>query len=687
MPGLQFRFLCDTTDPELHELLPAMRARGIALGSNRVRPFAANAVFSEYYMVRYHGDQRLVIATVLYLCATKPGYLLTKTHDSASNADYMWGTFAEKGTVKIPNPPLTSGQIDPHNPAHRVKLSSQNQVTSRDGNWASLYSGLARKFVQCVNASGHDNPLSYRFWTTHGIYKAEKNDGKRTREKFWLLEVGTGGVFAAPVKMRGCCSVWNSVSRYLPRSDEPQYQELFEGKLSLHWIFLRRQNSGVVRLLNSDQMESAMWSAPLSTHMGWAFNYSGSEAQSVQFKANDIINCWEIKRVKIQITGTFEEGPTHASHSVVEENPQFVNSTDNLIWYPHEYLTQYEQLYCYDLNTFHPPLAGTAPLDVIYGADDTEYVTRVTQFDPSGETTVEWVGECTGEWEFGSNPRMSSATEITKGPTYKGNILSTPSSSLTIEAGYRRDTLKTSSDAGRVWYLNGVNFEVGAGYYAEFIQIARATFTSDTSENIFRQKGAVVFDFFDREGVLSILKDDRDTTVMDGPHVSENVLSETESEGPLSTEVRSYYVGLLGGEGSEQTAVPLDPAAYVPADACDSYGPPPSPWQPDRVTIPAEVVSTPVLTYKLQAYIGGRFENGVAAEIEQSTVDKLMLPRDGIILPMIEDVSVYGMSSAKSAGGSGSSIVNIRTAEGQYYVGELPATPDGHTYAGYCGDI
>ena len=218
-------------------------------------------------------------------CKDRQGFLLYRDYAFAT-APYS--AYYVDGVVERIHPWDGTPSPDPTIPVtfrtvgYKVPDDLTNE-TFETRNTASRYSGLMRAVVGCYHSGGKDAPFSYSWAKTHGIVKFAMSIGDPA-DRYWIVEVSASGVYAAPIRYTGeCCGSWGVV-KYMPTADQlaenPSLAQ-YKTTLSLAWAFAGRPDSGVTQLLAASDMVTAYARSPFFGGHGWAFNYSGTEAQAV----------------------------------------------------------------------------------------------------------------------------------------------------------------------------------------------------------------------------------------------------------------------------------------------------------------------------------------------------------------------------------------------------------------------
>ena len=218
-------------------------------------------------------------------CTDRRGFMLVRDN-AFERAPYQ--AYYVDGVIERIQP--TEGELI--SPVPEVRRSKGYKIPGELSNndytrVASLYSGLIREAAGCYHGGGKNAPFSYTWACTHGIVKKTIADPE-PHDAYWLIEVHSGGVYAAPIKVTGkCCDSWG-VKQYMPTSaqvEENSNLRAYAEIVSLQWAYAGRPNSGVVQLLTHDDMAAVYASyGPWHDGCGWAFSYSGHEAANVVAK-------------------------------------------------------------------------------------------------------------------------------------------------------------------------------------------------------------------------------------------------------------------------------------------------------------------------------------------------------------------------------------------------------------------
>jgi hypothetical protein len=176
------------------------------------------------------------------------------------------------------------------------------------------YSGTMRKVVQMMLGLGYPVPFSYGFSKSHGIWLA--GDGTP-----WVIEIATRGVHAAPLPIANISAgtidafkTKQSAAGYdldfiptggnpIPTSDDALAEAVEAGT--------------VLQLAASSALAGFYALSAYFSDCGWAFSYSGGEAQNTAW-AMDVTNTW-VEGYRFKITFSETAGaPTVASITEAE---------------------------------------------------------------------------------------------------------------------------------------------------------------------------------------------------------------------------------------------------------------------------------------------------------------------------------------------------------------------------------
>lgn len=176
-------------------------------------------------------------------------------------------------------------------PDNSYKLARPGGYTPGGPLSGSVFSGQMREAVQCSISRGGKTPF-LPFWTrTHGIveYPRPRVIGgtvgeeaiNRAQRRFWIVEISADGVYAAATRnTRRCCDSW-----------APPGSAVQSGSLNLAADFSGNPNTRVQQLMTAAALGNLYTAhSPFGASFfnnqvwGWAFSYSGHEAQHVVYK-------------------------------------------------------------------------------------------------------------------------------------------------------------------------------------------------------------------------------------------------------------------------------------------------------------------------------------------------------------------------------------------------------------------
>jgi len=220
--------------------------------------------------------------------------------------------------IEAINPPEGFPRPDP-DPADRTKrvvvpvsFRGTNPLLHKHG---SRYTGQMRRVVQCQYSRGIESRFKYGWPTTHGILEypyprqigstAGEESIEFSKRRFWIVEISSAGVYAAPVTFGlKCMSCAAHLSDYAqPGSD-----------VDLAWAFVNKNESGkVLRLLDAAGIAQAYaYGSPWYAGMGWAFSWSGRAASNVVQRKRTLPDHYETRLIDLDFTVT----PTPTSCSI-----------------------------------------------------------------------------------------------------------------------------------------------------------------------------------------------------------------------------------------------------------------------------------------------------------------------------------------------------------------------------------
>jgi hypothetical protein len=237
-------------------------------------------------------------------CSEK-SFLLTKK----KNTSEYYALFTDGFKEQVE--PITGTPRPKPDSAQRTKYYKAPSQVLEQSITPSRFSGSMRKAVACYHATGKNAPFSYTWKKTHGLVKKGS--------AYWVVEVSKDGVYAVPVavdKNGKCCGsygVLKCIPTFKQITDNPELAQ-YKSEMSLHWAFTGRPNSGVTQLIDDTVMAEPYLHEPFYTGHGWAFSYSGHEAQSVTV-SEDPIFC---SRWKLVFSGFEARGVGTLSAQLIE---------------------------------------------------------------------------------------------------------------------------------------------------------------------------------------------------------------------------------------------------------------------------------------------------------------------------------------------------------------------------------
>lgn len=334
---------------------------------------------------------------------------------------------------------------------------------------SSLYSGQMREVVQCYYMGRDFNPFGYLNDKTHGIMENPERNPEEDPAPgdFYVIEISSQGVYAAPVKGGSrCCDSWD-VTDYLAGEGEPP---AYRSVLNLAWNALLRapeKRPTVYTLIPGSAMLPVYnLGEPFSPLAGWAFSRSGRQAQQVlqreEFNGFDFgttaENRYDCSRIKL----TFDvvDGIPTGSVAIVETGRKCTfHRPNNVLWVPSALQNgTYDGIYVH-LNEVN---GQDAPVHVFYTGEQ-ERVLRYSKFtsdiaaiDVGGAANVN--GDFVGINVSGVYFRCPLAGPLTYNTCYTYNRYTRSSYSLR-QSGFRLTGSTPPVDA----------IGVSTGSYNEFI--------------------------------------------------------------------------------------------------------------------------------------------------------------------------------------------------------------------------
>jgi hypothetical protein len=223
------------------------------------------------------------------------------------------------GTYKVLKrfyPRKSKKESDTYGPWGESKVLAKNWTRDDSGGHPNSllqktpgkFSGTMRMVVQLLIGQGQPVQYEYGFYACHGIYMA--SDGKP-----WVIEISRDrGVMA-----------WKMPIAKAYKEGETSGLTVAERELAEQFRFIPKhrdieeQRESAVTLLPPQEVAAFYTKAPFFGSCGWAFNYSGNEAQNT---------CWDmphddngyIRGYRYRITITENDGaPIQATLSLIED--------------------------------------------------------------------------------------------------------------------------------------------------------------------------------------------------------------------------------------------------------------------------------------------------------------------------------------------------------------------------------
>ena len=293
---------------------------------------------------------------------------------------------------------------------------------------ASVYTGQMREGAQCLHHRGSQSPFGFTHARTHGIVEyphprvvgateAEERTNAAAR-KTWLVEISSAGVYATRIRhSKQCCDSW--LPFWATRSEDGDYSFV---PLSTKYDALIAEDptqTRILRLLTGGAVSAAYsggWTfsqlplsvggSSLSDWTGWAFSYSGHEAQNVIFTKS---GAGRMTAHRFKITFSVAAGPpVSIAAAFSEEESEDILAPNNAS------LFKFRRPYQYDVATdtfaYRTAVEGTnnpttcdAPIYVFY-TGDTERVARCILGAESTVTSSSGSSPPTGYTLVGGGP-------------------------------------------------------------------------------------------------------------------------------------------------------------------------------------------------------------------------------------------------------------------------------------------
>jgi hypothetical protein len=177
----------------------------------------------------------------------------------------------------------------------------------------SKYTGEMRKVVQCMHGMGLVVPFEFQFNRCHGIYTA--SDGGK-----WVIEISDRGIHAARLKMRGGADALPGYENLAPTFDLGYLPSGNATTIPYTATALAAavEDGSVLQLLSAAGVADFYALSPFFSDCGWAFSYSGAEAQNTGW-AMDVTDTW-IESYRFKVVFTDVAGiPSVSSFTEVEQ--------------------------------------------------------------------------------------------------------------------------------------------------------------------------------------------------------------------------------------------------------------------------------------------------------------------------------------------------------------------------------
>jgi len=221
-------------------------------------------------------------------------------------APVFWAHYAD-GLIEAIDPASGFPRPEP-DPADRTKrvvipvsLRTRPNIFQKQ---ASRYSGQMRRVVQCLNSRGLESPFSYGWPKTHGIieYPYPRQQGstagdeatKFAQRRFWIIEISTAGVFAAPITFGlKCMTCATNLTEYKDGD-------------AINLASKYPANAKVLRVMDAAAIAPAYANgSPWYTGMGWAFSWSGRSASNVVQRIRSAPDHYETRLVDLGFSVAF----------------------------------------------------------------------------------------------------------------------------------------------------------------------------------------------------------------------------------------------------------------------------------------------------------------------------------------------------------------------------------------------
>lgn len=252
------------------------------------------------------------------------GFLLTRS--GPSSAPKYEALYVDGQTERI-DPP--EGLPRPtSDPAIRTKFQavpSSLRGSTPAAKLASMFTGLIRYAVQCEFIRGNESNFSHTWERTHGLFEfpqphrsgsdIARESVERSRRRYFIVEVSTNGVYAAPVTFGMTSHDAPTARAYLASPADVRARPDFEPHartLNLHWFWTQKQQGQpgrVQRLMSEQQIAPAYRSgSPWYPACGWAFSISGTKAANVVAKFDNTAGfpCYFTSHLRLAIAAKLD---------------------------------------------------------------------------------------------------------------------------------------------------------------------------------------------------------------------------------------------------------------------------------------------------------------------------------------------------------------------------------------------
>jgi hypothetical protein len=236
-----------------------------------------------------------------------PGFLLARTGPQIEPK--FWAMFNDAFTEQI-DPPSGAPRPDP-DPAVRTKNQSlPPTLQSGDADAYTLpsrFSGQMRKVVQCEHSRGIETRFSHTWSRTHGLLEFPQphrsgsdkaaETALRSQRKYFVIEISSAGVYAAPVEFGIDCLRCAPINEYMLEG---------ESTLNLAQFYIENPAGRVQRVMSDTQIAPAFaFGSPWYAGLGWAYAYSGIKAANVVVRSgSDGYSFYETRIVRLAFSVT-----------------------------------------------------------------------------------------------------------------------------------------------------------------------------------------------------------------------------------------------------------------------------------------------------------------------------------------------------------------------------------------------